>query len=353
METLNAFYERLAFDLDDGNQGHFLSGWQCENSFSEDLLSAIRERASRIDHTKYSYFDDNDDLPSMISALHTGFGESEPQTVLCGCGSSALISAFVTYLRRRGVRKVYYVPPLYFTFLTGLEGYGIEAQPVSGKQPYEGDCSLELPTTEGSVLLLSDPVWYAGTPLSADLLDVIADWQRTTRSLVFVDGSLQYLPWNGEITERTSLLDPSLTFRLICPSKQLSIHGYRFAYLLLPASEERALAWSYANTVGPAGADSIAFAYESISAIGHRNIPRKLMALASGRYNSFITTGIITSSIVPSCGYFVFGRITRPLPENYTVIDGSYFGQNNFSGYMKINLLSPSIHLIASESNCI
>ena len=43
---------------------------------------------------------------------------------------------------------------------------------------------------------------------------------------------------------------------------------------------------------------------------------------------------------------FVFEKINVPLPEGYSIMDGKYFDLTSYSGYIKINLLSPSIHLL-------
>jgi aspartate/methionine/tyrosine aminotransferase len=176
----------------------------------------------------------------------------------------------------------------------------------------------------------------------------IAEWQKRTSSIVFVDGSLQYLPWNGVLRENTATLEPAHTFRLVCPSKQLSVHGYRFSYLLLPASHERGMAWTYANIAGPAPADSIIFAHEAMTAIADRSFPDELMQLVFRRHSYLRTHNVIESEISPECGYFVFEKIKVPLPDGYSVMDGRYFDLLNYLGYIKINLLSPSLNILCN-----
>ena len=164
--------------------------------------------------------------------------------------------------------------------------------------------------------------------------------------MVFVDGSLQYLPWDGVLNENTAMLDPAFTFRLVCPSKQLSVHGYRFSYMLLPASHQRGMAWTYANIAGPASADSIVFAHEAITAMKNRKLPEALMQLVISRHAYLRKHKIIESEICPECGYFVFEKINVALPDGYSVMDGKYFDLKSYPHYMKINLLSPSINLL-------
>lgn len=344
-KKMNALYEELSFELDDGDQGHFLSGWQCENPCVSDLLSAIKERSNHIDYRKYTYFDEDDELSNKIRNIHTSLDGVRPQGILCASGSTSLLYSFVTYLKRIGISRVYYIPPIYFTLHIAFELYGICATPLSAKQPFEEGFSMELPSESGSVVFLTDPIWYTGTKYSADIIEEIVAWQKRTSSLVFVDGSLQYLPWNGIVSENTARLDPSYTFRLLCPSKQLSVHGYRFAYLLLPSSHERSMSWTYANIAGPAAADSIAFAHEAMATVSDRSVPDKLMKIVFKRHSYLRAKSIIESDIFPVCGYFVFEKIKAAMPERYAMLDGKYFGLSNYPGYTKINLLSPSLRI--------
>jgi histidinol-phosphate/aromatic aminotransferase/cobyric acid decarboxylase-like protein len=341
-----ALYEELAFDLNDGDNGNFLSGWQCENPFVEKLLADVRDRSNHIDHRKYVYFDDDDDLAEMIRAFHTTIDRQTPEAILCGSGSTALLFAVVTHLHASGLKRIYYVPPLYFTLHRAFGWFGIEAQPVSALQPFEAGFELELPTDSNSVLFLADPVWYAGKAVPHDAVEAIAEWQRRTGSIVVVDGSLQYLGWSDTAGEATARLDPSRTLRLICPSKQLCVHGYRFSYLLLPSASERSVAWTYSNIAGPAGADSLAFAHEAMAALATNDISKKLVGVAMDRHRRLRAGNIIASDVSPDAGYFVFERITVPLPVGYKLVDGRFFDQPNYPDRAKINLLSPSMDLL-------
>lgn len=347
---LSSHYERLAFELDDGGGGECISGYQCDNPFADELITATKNRTHRIDYRRYTYFDAHEELVDAIRDLHREFDGVTPEGVLCGSGSSSQLFAFATYLRMKGVRRVFFVRPLYFTLRIALERYGIVSTPVSQQQPYQEGFELLLPQESNSCLLITDPIWYTGTPVSQDVIDSVAKWQRDTSSIVFVDGSFQYLPWNGEIAESTAMLDPSLTVRLICPTKQLAVHGYRFSYLLVPEREERSLAWTYSNIVGAASAESIAFAHEAIAALSDGSIPRRLMTLVHNRHRAFRASGSIESVIQPSCGYCVFEKIKVSLPRDHVMIDGRFFEQVNYPGYVKINLLSPSIDIINAIS---
>lgn len=343
---LNAHYEHLAFGLDDGDKGNFLSGWQCDNPFSAPLFAAVKERAKTLDYGKYTYFDDELDLSRKVTKLHKDFDGIAPEYVFCGSGSTSLLYGIAAYLRRTNVTKIHFIPPIYFTFQIALDSFGILTVPAARKQAFEQGFILDLPLERHSVLFLIDPVWYAGCPLSFDIVEELRVWQRKTSSLILVDGSLQYMSWNHSVEEATARLDPSLTFRLICPAKQLASHGYRFSYVLLPISQKQRFAWTYTNINGSANADAVAFGHEAIAAISQRSIPDKLTYLVAERHRRLRAEGVIDSTIEPRCGYFVFETIKCGLPSGYIRVDGNYFNQQNYPGYTKINLLSPSIHVL-------
>ncbi|UPT67966.1 MAG: hypothetical protein M0D57_04700 [Sphingobacteriales bacterium JAD_PAG50586_3] len=306
----------------------------------------MKERAKHINYGRYTYFDDELELSKKISDLHKELDGVEPQYVFCGSGSTSLLYGIAAYLNRKGTKKVYFIPPMYFTLHIAFDGFGIQTIPISDKHPFERDFKLELPIEEGSVLILIDPIWYAGAPISPDIINEISLWQKKTKSTVIVDGSLQYMAWDHSTMEPTAQLDPYLTFRLICPSKQLSSHGYRFSYVLLPILEKQSFAWTYTNMFGSANADSVAFGHEAIEEIRKRTIPNKIMDLASYRHSLLRSKSAIESVYNPSCGYFIFEKINVKLPQDYIKVDGKYFDQDNFPGYTKINLLSPSINIL-------
>ncbi len=343
---LNAHYEKLAFELNDGDKGRFLSGWQCVNPYAEELIARVRARTAALDPIGYSYFDDERDLVTKVLDLHERLDAQRPQHAFCGSGATSLLFGFANYLRSLGVKRVYFLPPIYFTFQIALDRFGIRTIPLSESQPFEPGFMFNLPNVKDSVLIITDPVWYVGMPLARHVVSSIAEWQRETSSLVFVDGSLQYLSWSGSKEEATAQLDPSLTFRLVCPSKQVSVHGYRFAYVLVPSKHKQGFAWSYTNMMGPANVASIAFAYEALSALEIGDIPRSLITQVSGTHRRLREKGAISSPFDPQCGYFVFEKINIPLPEKYLLVDGRYFEQASYPEHVKINLLSPSIDLI-------
>lgn len=344
--NINEQYEKLAFEQEIRESGNILSGWQCENPFVDELLKAVKNKSSKMNYKRYMYFDEDDKLQNKIMTLHKNLDGVQPSCVICGSGSTALIFAFITHLKNLDVKKVFYISPIYFTMLPALQRYGIHSERVSQFHPYEKEFELNLPEDKQSVLLLSDPTWYSGTSISQEIMKELIEWQNKTSSYIFVDGSMQYLSWNKKTNEASSKLNSSLTFRLLCPTKQLAINGFRFAYLILPESHYRKLAWTYANIYGSASVESIAFAYESILRLSKRKISEKLINLTIERHSYLRQKKIIESEINPNCGYFVFEKIKKVIQEKHLVVNGKYFGQNNLPDYTKINLLSPSLHLL-------
>ena len=344
---MNEHYRRLAFELDDGGKGDFISGWQCENPFAARLLEKVRRRCDDVDFTRYTYFDADERLVNAVKTFHVHADGRSPEAVLCGPGASPLLAAFLAWLASQKRVQVHYMPPIYHSILVGLQLYGISATRVSERHAFESDCNVCLPD-ENTVLFLTDPLWYCGAVVQRELLLSIAEWQRSTKSMVFVDGSFQYLPWKVGFTELTTLLEPHLTFRLVNPCKQLAIHGYRFAYLITPEDRIDGMAWISTNLTGPASAESIQFAHEAMDAVEEQIIPRRLIEVAKDRFRTLSVAKRIVVDPEPVCGYSAFCRIAHPLPSDYVLMDGRYFDQPRYPGFVRVNLLSPSIGLLMS-----
>lgn len=349
-ESLPKKYERLAYELDDGDSGNFLSGWQCVNPFAEALLVEVAERRARLDATRYRYFDESEELIAGLASLHWDLDRARPEQILCGAGATGLIYAFLAFLRRKGVRILYYLPPLYFTIHAAAEDFGIDLRPVASNYAFERKFDLSLPESKGEYLLLSDPIWFAGLAVPAEVMATIRAWQERTGSFVFVDGSTQYMRWDGKIREESARLDPALTFRLISPSKRVAVHGFRFAYVLCPKEAFREYGWAYANINGPASCDALAFAEAVLPELSASTISRRLMWQAAQNHAELRSKNLIESECEPELGYFVFERISVPGIAN-KLMNGSYFDLGRFDNVTKINLLSPSIpHLIAAAN---
>jgi histidinol-phosphate/aromatic aminotransferase/cobyric acid decarboxylase-like protein len=331
---------------DDGDNGNFLSGWQCDNAWAAYIDQKVRDARSNIDGSKYQSLNSDIELASGLNLFHKTFDGVVADAYFCSEGGTALIFTLAAWLRQHGIAEVYYVPPLYFTFHFALKLLGIRARKVTEFQPYEINFKLRHPTTRG-VLLLCDPVWYAGFPVPGEIMTELIDWQRKTGSIVIIDGSFQYLPWGNTTSEASSRLDPALTFRILCPTKCLAAHGYRFAYATIPRSYRAELVQLYARLFGSDSAESIAFSRVAMEELCVGAIPRSLMSICSERHATLRNQERIAAAWQPSSGYFIFEEILASISSEIPLMDGSYFEQRRFKKARRINLLSPSLRLLA------
>lgn len=328
----------------DGDGGNFLSGWQCENPWIGEISKLVAEHSSDLDPRQYLYLSLDNQIKQGLLDFHRAIEGERIEEFLCGTGSSTIIFSFCALLTDMEIREVYYLPPLYFSFHFALRMFGIRARAVSGRHAFEEHFSMNLPD-KNTVLILTDPIWYAGISLPSQIAEKIIEWQRKTSSLVFVDGSFQYTNWYGSTLELTSMLDPEFTIRLICPTKILAAHGYRFAYAAIPKRLYVRLSHIYANIYGSASGDSIGFGRIAMSMVSTGKIATSLMGLAATRHKKLRSSGKIFSTWQPNCGYFVFERIEDSRLDNILSMDGSFFEQKRYKDHRRINLLSPSIHL--------
>lgn len=339
-------YEEMDHDSRDVAEGFGLSGWQCANPYASSLLERVSRKTKHLERTSYAYLDDDPRLAQGISDLHRAFDGERPQAILAGVGASPLLFTFAAHLRDLNITEVYCLPPLYFTLLYALRLLGIRVRPVSAFQAFERKCTLNLPDKR-TYLLLSDPVWYAGLAVPTHVVDEVREWQSRTGSNVFVDGSFQYMAWDRRTIEITASLDLASTYRVISPTKSLAIHGFRFAYCLLPNSQHRSFVQAYRNIFGSANSENLTFAHEAIAAMRDRHITDKLTALASHRHRRLRKQGIIFSRLSPDRGYFVFEKLQGGRRSEDGLMDGPYFEQNRFPGYVRLNLLSPSLRRLS------
>jgi len=339
---LLARYEETEFGDRDIAAGRGLSGWQCINPFAADLLEDLASTASRIDRVPYAYLEDDPNLSQQIISLHAELDGVLPQEVYSGAGANSLLFAYAAMLRQANIPEVYYLPPLYFVLQYALRLFRIRARPVAALHAFESGFSMNLPAKR-SHLLLTDPVWYAGISVPEAIIESIRVWQRATGSTVFVDGSFQYMPWDHHIGESTANLDSNLTFRVVSPTKSLAIHGYRFAYVLLPQAEARSFANAHSTIYGSTNADTLSFARHAIDAVRARTMTDKLTALAQARHQKLRELRFTESSLQPDRGYFIFERVLDHTLQK-DLMDGSFFDQTRFPQYARLNLLSPALN---------
>ena len=203
----------------------------------------------RLAPERYIYLDQDKLIASGLRNFHAMADGAEPEAIFVAAGASSLLVSCAAYLSGLGIRDVYYLPPLYFSLHAALKLFGFRARPITFRHAFEPACRPHWPRSK-TVLLLCDPVWYAGIPVAEEIMLELAAWQAATGSLVIVDGSFQYMRWDAALEEPSARL-PGPTIRIVCPTKALGLHGFRCAYAILPAAEREALAEIYGYLYAP------------------------------------------------------------------------------------------------------
>lgn len=330
----------------DGDEGNFLSGWQCENPYADEFIKRVREKDSETNAIKYNYMEMDEELSCSISEFHRKIdGDCESFSFPSPCGSTSIIFSYCAHMARNGVKEIYYLPPIYFSMHFALKLFGIRARPISGVHAYEKQFSLNLPKKK-TVLAFVDPIWFTGQKVPASFIQDIAQWQQETGSSIFVDGSFQYMPWEGERHEESSRFDPSLTMRMVCPTKIMAIHGYRFSYALMPKSDRVEFTNTFTNIYASSTASNLAFAREAVHEMEAGTITQSIIQLAKNRFSLLTEKEGLQTELTPNSGYFTFAKVTAPLPPGYKLMTQEFFEQRRFPEYAKVNLISPSFYLI-------
>lgn len=330
----------------------FISEWNCENPFIEEYMGDLsRVNIPRKREGEYVYFKDDYYLSSMIGDFHKNHDhlDLKHDNILPGAGSTPLIASFCMWLVQNKIDTFYYIPPLYYTFYYYSDLFSIKARPVSYKHAFDKNFSCRLPK-EKAILILCDPIWFSGISVNQEIISDLKQWQQDTGSIIFIDGSFQYCKWSSPHKEHTADLDPNLTFRLICPTKALAIHGYRFSYLLLPPTMKEKFIYLYENITGATVFRNLIFAHQAMSILSRSGSNYDLYHNVRMRYNTLIEKDLISPLGNPDCGYFVFAKLRKEV-ESFIGMDGSYFDLNGFEGYSRINMLGPNVMKLLSGSH--
>ena len=338
---LLARHAELEETLGDGDGGNFISGWQCLNPWHDSIRNEIDVDRHKLSDSEYLYADRFPSIEQSFTDFHSTRDVTRPERIIFGSGSTALLLLAASWISLQGFEEVFYVAPMYFTLHSALTVLGIRPRPINGLHPYEESFSINLPPSR-AVLILTDPIWYSGTVVSAGVIKQIREWQLATGSLVLVDGSFQYMAWSHADVEPTASLSPALTLRIICPSKQLVMHGYRASYALVPNRHYRELLTLHSHLFGSLSTDTIAFFLAAGRRLLVESFRSDLMSFASDRHSRLRARGVISAPWRPSTGYFCFEKILDA-NVNTLVMDGSYFEQPRFPGFARVNLLSPQI----------
>lgn len=336
-------HRELDFLIETNKNGKpFISDWNCGHPFYEKDFKKLKIQSGKL--SDYNYIRGEDDLTELISEFH--YSNKEPKylfdEILTSHGSTTIISAFFIWLKSQGVTEVYYIPPVYFTFHFFSNIYGVTFRPITKNHLYEKNPKLNLPNKK-TILIVTDPIWYSGFPIKENVIDSLKIWQEKTKSIIFVDGSFQYFKWDSTKYEFTSKLNRERTFRLLCPSKSVAIHGFRFSYLLLPQELYNTFDFILDNLMGSSNPYDVEFAKKCMQLLSSKKSNRKLIEYTRNIFEDLKNRNLIFTEINPSSGYFIFARLIKK-KSSFSAMDGKYFEQLKYKDYVRVNLLGSAIN---------
>jgi aspartate/methionine/tyrosine aminotransferase len=333
-------FEVLDAEVRSSNEKVFISDWNGTHPFVSLYLGDLANQYKNLDVTSYSLHGDDNILLKNIGLLHQQFDgiELNQDEIMVGNGATSLLSAFCFWIKKQGFETIHYLPPLHHTIAYMINILGLKPCSISQYHAFESQFSFNLPN-KTTVLLLTDPIWHTGKRLSQEQILTLKDWQRSTKSIIFVDGTFQYMQWNGDKKERSGILDINQTIRLICPTKYLSIHGFRFAYMLLSEKNKVEIEPIYDHIHGASSIDNLIFAHKAIDIMLSKENNQQMIDYVKDAYYHLINSKALIHHIIPECGYFVFGcpHIDK---NKYIAMDQSHFEQQGFPNYIRINLLN-------------
>ncbi|MFC4565751.1 hypothetical protein ACFO4E_28165 [Nocardiopsis mangrovi] len=335
------WHERIEAERQLPGARPFISDHVGRHPFADDYLGELAEpsREPLGEATRHPTADEDAALRARISSLHRRYDGVDygPARVIPGGAPTAFISTFCVWLLLAGLTRVRYVPPVDPTFAYLFRRFGIEPVPVCRRHAVAPGVRLDLPD-ESTVLVLTDPVGYMGRRVPERVMAEIGAWQRATGSLVFVDGTFQYMRWDGGRAERSAALPVERTLRLVCPARYLSLPGYRSAYLLGPEEYRDELAELHENLHGDATLADRRFAHRAVDLmLGEGN--GALIEHARHNHRRLAASGALAAQSPIETGYFLFARPAVP-PEGFLALDQRHFELEDHPGFVRIDLLN-------------
>jgi aspartate/methionine/tyrosine aminotransferase len=153
-------------------------------------------------------------------------------------------------------------------------------------------------------------------------------------------GTFQYLRWDGGLGEESAAaLAPELTLRLVCPTKYLSVHGYRCAHLLVPERLREPLADLHINLHGDVTVADRLFAHRAADLMLDGEGNRRLVEHVRANHQRLVGSGALPAAEPVETGYFLFARPAAPA-DRLLALDQRYFELTGHDGFVRINLLN-------------
>jgi aspartate/methionine/tyrosine aminotransferase len=330
----------------------FISGWSTSHSVKYEHIADNSNNSSLADCVHdYNFMSDDEILKQKICKFHANVDgvNLSSDNIFLGAGSSPLLSSIMFILSEANTPEIHYIKPVYhaYYYLARVLGLKMTGIGDSLHENHEEDILDNLPCGN-SVLLITDPSWISGRALSQSFWDQVAAWQRSTESLVIVDGTFQYTKWSGMTAEAASCLDMERTIRLVCPTKSLCVHGLRFSYLILPSALREDLGWAYCKLVAATSSADIKTAHLLMDQLGGGANNRALTAHIRERYENLTASGVIQDVISPpDCTYYVFGKPGFDT-QGMIVMGGHHFEIPSPRDWIRINLLSSQLVAVST-----
>ncbi|GEM_PF-2045840 len=326
----------------------FLSEWFFDEKVHE--YTGLNNSFFQFDDTiptQYNFPDSNQSLNEAIKEFHIKEGFScNNSEIFITEGSTPMIASMVIFAKTYGFERIYSISPLYFNIFKVADLIDIPITPINRTLTVCNE-ELELPS-EKSILFITDPIWSIGQHHPYPIMDKLKEWQEKTGSLIFVDESFAYTDWySAKKTEPSSILNPGLTFRLICPTKTLCLNGLRFSYLICPDEFKKELSRITCCTIGSSSHYSFVLRPKIFEKMIEESI-NPIGLFSKERFN--VIKGLLEKNNIkyfkPDCGFFMFVNIVdffkrNNLNSRYMWIPnkGLDIFDKNLSGYVKLNLI--------------
>lgn len=328
----------------------FLSEWFFDEKIHN--FTSFKKKPLKINPvipTQYAFPDTNLQLNTLIENFHIQEGLPRGSFVaFISEGSTPIIAAITLFAKKMGFDEILSVFPLYFTIHKMCGILNTKISPCNDSLTYQDGIGLHLPKKK-SFLFITDPIWSIGRHHSQLIFKQLAEWQKKTGSIIFVDASFSYMDWIEPIKkEPATIFDPELTFRLICPTKSLCLHGIRFSYLLCPAKFSKEIAQILNSSIGSSCYYSHFFRKRLFLEM-IKNKPNPVGVFASQRYHileKFLSMNNI-DHIKPTCGFFMYADLDQFLRKKG--IRHHYYWLKNealdiwdmkYKNFAKINLIA-------------
>src|SRR5260370_33513020 len=93
---------------------------------------------------------------------------------------------------------------------------------------------------------------------------------------------------------------------MICPTKALAVHSFRFSYFLHPYPFHDDLTFIYESLVGSVAGGNLAFGKRALQVLSSERSNRQLAEFLRETFEQLNTLGFLRTEIAPDCGYYVF-----------------------------------------------